>query len=860
MHMTKEIQIRETAGISRTLEYVRVAFPCQRGEFSPEGSFCVIAQDETLLTCQTRELKLWPDGSVKWLLVDFAATVPACSMAIYRLACSAETSTIPLSKVLVTPGVDRWRVDTGVGTFVLDACMFRPFLEVRRQADEHPSSGESACMFSMDGTTSTGFAVEEIRLEEGGPLHAIIRCSGRVADDLMDGPLFVARLHFFAGSMAVQIEFSIHNPRAAKHPAGLWDLGDGGSIVFRELAFTFPFLAETVQEVRCRPAVTAASLQSAGDQLFNLYQESSGGENWQSPNHRNREGSVPLTRRGYVVETDGRETSSGLRATPLVWCGADGSGVAAALPNFWQEFPKAIEADSKHLKISLFPARFPGGHELQGGEQKTHTFYLDFAAEVDSLMWGLNLLQAVASQKDYRTSGIFPDLPAEQDLFDQFSSAEEIFRKREIVDEYGWRNFGDVYADHEAVFHQGDEPFVSHYNNQYDFCAGAYRKYFATGDLSWGRLAGDLARHVLDIDIYCTNRDREEYNGGLFWHTDHYVDAGMSSHRSFSKEHLMVKQPQFCGGGPGAEHCYTSGLLLHYFQTGNPDYRQAVIDLAEWVLRSLEGPQTVLAAIKRGVGYLNLWRSSRAERRLFPRYPLTRGTGNAIMACLDAFEAGGGRKFLDSAEKLIRGALHPKDDIDARNLLNAEIAWSYTVLLVAVVKFLDKKSELGEIDDGFTYARESLLAYAEWMGVNEYPYLDKPEILEYPNETWAAQDLRKSVIFFHAARYGSPGQHEVFLGKGRFFFDRARAELQRHETSRFARPLALMLQNGWVGGRLFAESPITDEVVSTGQIISGRPTPYLTLPSVLSRIVSDILQAARQTTVRRELAWLRARL
>lgn len=860
MRLTKEIQIRETAGISRSLEYVRVAVPCQRGECSPEVVFSIVGPDETHLPCQAQVLKQWPDGSAKWLLVDFAATVPADSMSTYRLAWSTETPAIPLPEILVTPGLDTWRVDTGQGAFTLDACTFRPFLEVRRQTGELPSSVEGSCSFSMDGTASSGFAIEEISLEEGGPLHAIIRCRGRVADDQLDGPLFVARLHFFAGSMVVRIEFSLHNPRAARHPAGLWDLGDDGSVLFRELAFTFPFLAGTVQEIQCRPAVTAAALSSAGDQLFSIYQESSGGENWQSPNHRNRAGRVPLARRGYVVETAGREISAGLRATPLVWCGVDGRGVAAALPAFWQEFPKAIEADSKQLKIALFPARFPGLHELQGGEQKTHTLYLDFAAGTDSLMCGVSPLQAVAAPEDYRAFGIFPDLPAEKDLLDQFLTAEEIFHKREVVDEYGWRNFGDIYADHEAVFHGGDGSFVSHYNNQYDFCAGAYRKFFATGDPSWGSLAGDLARHVLDIDIYHTDRDREEYNGGLFWHTDHYIDAGMSSHRSFSKEHLKVKQPQCCGGGPGAEHCYTTGLLLHYFQTGNTAFRQAVIDLAEWVLRSLEGPQTVLAALKRGMGYLNHWRSSRAERRLFPRYPLTRGTGNALTACLDAFEAGGGRRFLDSAEKLIRGALHPDDDIAARNLLHAEIAWSYTVLLVAVVKFLDKKRELGEIDDGFAYARKSLLAYAEWMRVNEYPYLEKPEILEYPNETWAAQDLRKSVIFFHAARYGSSDRREAFLGKGRFFFDRARAELQMHETSRFARPLALMLQNGWVGGRLSAESPIPEEAVLAEPIISGRPTPYLTLPSVLNRIVSEIWQAARQTNVRREMAWLRARL
>jgi hypothetical protein len=835
---------------------------------SQEDSLSVVGPDGTFNPSQVRVLKQWPDGSVKWLLVDFAATVPADSTTRYRLVCCTEALTVPSSKVLVSPGSDAWRVDTGVGRFTLDARTFRPFLEVLRQGDKFPCSAESICTFRADGASFACFAVEDISLEESGPLHAVVRCSGQVAASPVDGLRYLARLHFFAGSMAVKVEFTIHNPRAAKHPGGLWDLGDDGSILFRELAFTVPFAAETVAEVRCRPSVDAAPVHSAGNEVFCIYQESSGGENWQSPNHRNRDGRVPLERRGYIGETDGRETCSGLRATPHVWCGASGAGVAVVLPHFWQEFPKAFEADRNHLTIELFPARFPDLHELQGGERKTHTFYLDFAARDDSLLWAVSPLQAVASPQDYRASRIFPDLPGEQDLLDAFSTADDILHKRETADEYGWRNFGDVYADHEAVFHQRDEPFVSHYNNQYDFCAGAYRKYFATGVPAWGRLATDLARHVLDIDIYHTDRDREEYNNGLFWHTDHYVDAGLSTHRSYSREQVKGKDLRFSGGGPGPEHCYTTGLLLHYFQTGNPDFRQAVIDLADWVLQALEGPQTVLAALKRGVAYLNLWRSSRAGRRLFSRYPLTRGTGNAIVACLDAFEVGGGRRFLDTAEELIRGALHPGDDLAARNLLYAEIAWSYTVLLVSVVKFLDKKSELGEIDEGFAYARESLVIYAEWMRVNEYPYLDKPEILEYPNETWAVQDLRKSVILFHAARFVSPESQAALLERGRYFFGAGREKLLSLQTSRLTRPVALIMQNGWVESKLAGEwlPPLAKggqggcAVNAAERHVRGRPTPLLTLGAVAARICSEVMRALRVTSLRRELAWLRARI
>ena len=47
------------------------------------------------------------------------------------------------------------------------------------------------------------------------------------------------------------------------------------------------------------------------------------------------------------------------------------------------------------------------------------------------------------------------------------------FSRREIIDEYGWRHYGEVYADHENAYYSGVKPLVSHYNNQYDLVAGA---------------------------------------------------------------------------------------------------------------------------------------------------------------------------------------------------------------------------------------------------------------------------------------------------------------------------------------------------------------------------------------------------
>ena len=59
------------------------------------------------------------------------------------------------------------------------------------------------------------------------------------------------------------------------------------------------------------------------------------------------------------------------------------------------------------------------------------------------------------------------------------------------------------------------------------------------------------------------------------------------------------------------------------------------------------------------------------------------------------------------------------------------------------------------MDCRFVYARDSLLAYSRWMADHEYPFLEKPDVLEFPNETWAAQDMRKADVFLYVSRHAT---------------------------------------------------------------------------------------------------------
>jgi hypothetical protein len=638
--------------------------------------------------------------------------------------------------------------------------------------------------------------LDALLVEEAGPLRTCVRLDGLLVGDRVE-PLgeFTARLHFFAGSATVRFHITIRNPRKADHPGGIWVLGSGGSVYLRDASLRLSLPAGPGPAVlRCSPE--PGSPFEPFPAAVELYQDSSGGANWDSRNHVNRCGVVPNTFRGYRLRTGGEERT-GQRPTPVVAVERGPYALALAVQHFWQNFPKAVEVSPDGIVLHLFPRQYADLHELQGGEQKTHTFHVAFgpdAVTVDPLDWCRAPLRAGAAPDWYCAAGVVSHLtPRATDpnaeylrLVDAAVEGDDTFEhKREVIDEYGWRNFGDIYADHEAMAHEGPAPLVSHYNNQYDAVAGFACQFLRSGDWRWWKLLDELAVHVTDIDVYHTDRDKAAYNHGLFWHTFHYVDAGTSTHRSYPRA------PGVGGGGPGGEHNYATGLMLHHFLTGNAASREAAVGLARWVIDMDDGRKTIFRWLDRG----DTGSASSSRTPLY--HGPGRGAGNSVAALLAGHQLTGDAAFLAKAEQLIRRCIHPCDDLPARNLLDAENRWFYTVFLQALGRYLDYQAERGSLDGMYAYARASLLHYARWMADHEYPYLDKPEILEYPTETWPAQDLRKCEVFDYAALHASGPEKDHFRERAEFFFRYSTSTLSGMKTRTLARPAVLLLTNGF---------------------------------------------------------------
>lgn len=763
-----------------------------RGFLRDGQALSLRSPDGDLVELQSTPLARWSDGSVKWTLLDFVAPEVKPEVSSWRVERASKTASATNAPITLSAETIGLRLEN-------DSVVLR--------------RGEQETKMDFVLTSSSGQKIRPVinhqRIESDGPVRWTVVFDGGFPN--CRGLRFEARISTFQNTGHVKCDVKLHNPNRAAHKGGVWDLGDAGSIHFDS------FILECERSVPANTIHWKAEFDhadcSSGGGSLSIYQDSSGRENWQSRNHCNAEGRVPCRFSGYELRASAR-SEKGQHASPTVALEGGDGNLTVAVPEFWQQFPTSISAESASIRVGLFPAQWNDLFELQGGEQKTQTVWLSLDQEDANLHdvdWVHDPVRVATSPEWHSETKAIPYFcPTSTDphsrlsgLLKEASTGENsLVEKRDAVDEYGWRNFGELWADHEGAYFDGEKPIISHYNNQFDSVYGGILQLARTGDTAWFDLFDPLARHVSDIDIYHTQKDRAAYNGGLFWHTDHYSDAATCTHRTYTAKN--AKPGQDYGGGPSDEHNYTTGLLHHYYLTGNIESRDAVISLADWVINIDDGSQTVFGLLDGGSTGLA---SATADADF---HGPGRGAGNSVNALLDGWLLTGEQRYLDYAETLIQRVVHPEENIDELDLLDVESRWSYTVFLSALARYLDIKDEADDRDNTYRYAAASLAHFGKWMLHNERPYFDHPEQLEFPTETWAAQELRKANVLRLAAKYCDAEERSAMLERGAELADRAWDDLERFESRHVSRALAIAMSEGardcWLRQQTFDDS------------------------------------------------------
>lgn len=856
------ITLTENNSHIRKNEPVEVSIPFENGKVFDINSLCLL-DDKLQIICQMKPMNYWPNGSIKWLRLAFQVSIDSNSSKTLHLSNKKLDNKCKnkISQILCEDFSEYFEIKTGSQSFRLNKYTFGVF-DVQPQ-DCFLTNEKSIQITDITGNTFSPKITtinSMCSLDNTDLLSLPFQIEGELFNPNVRSPIqFTAKVTFYANKSYTKWQFTLHNPQAMVHHNGKWDLGNEHSCYFNAVEVIIPIgLSST--KISISPTKNDVFFETLTDD-FLIFQGSSGGEHWQSNNHINHLKHNPIKLNGYrfYLNTPENPVETIARAEPIIQVGITddtNKRIAIYIDNFWQKFPKSLEFKNQNVVLGLFSKHFSEHLELQPGEKKSDTFYIDYKSEQKPLIAFTSPIE-ISLNTDYlittNTIPFLADSSSETEynniINDGLLSKNNFFQKREQIDEFGWRNFGDLYADHETLEIENRNDFISHYNNQYDPLYGFLRQYLLTKNNKWLELANDLADHVKNIDTYHTTKDKNEYNGGLFWHTDHYLPAETASHRTYSKHQSSnAYQDHAGGGGPGGQHCYTTGLMLHYFITDDETSKQAVLQLTKWITCVYEGSGTItdlLLAIKNKhrIDIKNIFTG---------KYPLDRGTGHYLIALIDAHEVTGQQSYLDDASLIIKNTIHPDDDVNSRNLSNVEECWFYTVFLQSVVRYLLTKESLNQLDNSFLYARSALLHYARWMEANEQPYLNKPEILEYPNHTWAAQDIRKANVLFLASYFTNKQQEkQSFYKKGDTIYQYVIEILSVEPTRYFTRILSILMQNH--GVKSFVEEK--GHSWKLNNVIF--PKKNITTKKILFDTIQTVLQ---NTSIDNELNWLRKRI
>lgn len=183
-----QLTVEEPAGVNRKAEPVTSGVPLPRGCAAEASALSLLDEKSQVIRCQFTPLCRWPDGSIKWVLLDFLADVDAGAQSKYTLKRGASDASLdPQAKqVHVLENQRVVEIDTGVlhvkiskerGTIVDEAEL----------SGEKLVSGDRPCeaVLVLAGNSICRAHLSKpdmVTVEDTGPVRACVRMKGKFVD------------------------------------------------------------------------------------------------------------------------------------------------------------------------------------------------------------------------------------------------------------------------------------------------------------------------------------------------------------------------------------------------------------------------------------------------------------------------------------------------------------------------------------------------------------------------------------------------------------------------------------------------------------------------------------------------------
>ncbi len=565
--------ILEPAGVPRSRWPVTAGLPFAPGELREAGGLGVVDEDGRPLPAWSDVRARWPDGSVRWSLLDLQVEMRAQQ----RLRLNVEPRSGPgecQSPLRAEVRGDAIDVLTGEMALRIGRQGHRLIRSVSKGRREFLSPGGDGDLTAWDGEgTACSARIEDAEIEEANPLRLVVRCGGRFMGPVDPFLGFEARITCFAHQSFLRIDFTF-----------VHDLDQPPELLLRRLALQLPLALDRTS--RRALVGSQASGWTFHDPIDLAATDSVDLTQWNLERHCLRWGA-------------GRRVDR--RTNCLGWLHvADGeSGVTCKLRRPFQSYPKRWAFEGERLCLELFPdlsgflgpeggsgrryteIDYAGGvrHDrplrLPQGMARTHEIYLHFGpraddpAEVDRfcLASEMPLLLQLPSSR-YAETGVFgPFAPFSEDRWPLELKLRRFCR---TPNGRGILNDGDQVRLESLP--DGRVVTRTTENLAYELPRSILWQYLRSGDQRLFWEAEAAVRHLMDVDTVHHQSEHPEWIGGPCF--------------QWSQNHHYTNTDETALTGPRTSHTWLGSLLDYYFLTGYRRARQVAEMCADYCRRS----------------------------------------------------------------------------------------------------------------------------------------------------------------------------------------------------------------------------------------------------------------------------------
>ena len=567
------LEMRETLGLTRSRWPLSTGVPFPRGKL-PDAAHLTLSDGSTPIPVQTRVLSRWPDGSVRWALLDWQADVKAKQS--HRFRFDVGTPAAPTQTVKVRDAGDHLEVETGPLQFSVPKNRFAVLADVRLHGTPM-LGGPLVSFFNVDGKRADA-AAPTVTVTEAGPLRARIELRGRYAASFH----YVVRIDAFAGQPFVRILHTFEQQSPETYS------------VVRQIGVEMPMKFDgppTYRVGREKGKAFEGTLPAPGFTLV------------QADNEAFEAGEARVTGRaeGWADLRDATH------------------GAAVAARYFWQEYPQSLQLRATGLTYNLWAPEAPPA-KIGMGAAKTHEIVVLFH---DKTAPSPTLLAAIAQPLPVRldpswvvASGALPHSLAPDAATSGFLHELHAAHLRYLAhaDTERWDDSGHVRCPEPAQ----ERPRTGFYGmlNWGDWNFPGYHD-TTKGCDAWGNLEYDMTQ-VLALGYAASGEPA--YYDGMVASARHFMDVDRIYFQNLRPSWVGMNHPKnplhfaFDLGGVDLGHTWTEGLLSYYYLTGDDRGLDAARGIADFLVNRLRGlslpgnprqsgwPQIALVAVYEATG------------------------------------------------------------------------------------------------------------------------------------------------------------------------------------------------------------------------------------------------------------------